>query len=377
MGVTNNRSFAARVDDLSVSVVAQQPSVMAAAALVSKAYDFNNHPYFKWVLNPETTLEEYRETQIPFRYAIEHFSRAMSAVLAQIPAMEDRMEVFENVAEEHGEGKLEDSHRDSFMAFLRSIGVPDDEMNVECPIRMSGFYEGLLNYALTKPYEISAALMGTIEYLHCNIAELQARALHDRFWGDYESQYHYRLHKEIDVGHAKDLYSVCETNWERGGDLTRERIAYSMLLAAHYLWRLFDDMLPVEMIQPSAVDPTTNFLATKEIENSRRVQCKLNAIITLENGNEHRATIPFFGQFGCGLNTTFSAAINTAISSIKILTDEGECLIDIPACVRANTSSDSLCGVIAEFRFNDTEQRSKLHNVVRTVEETMRNATAA
>lgn len=374
MGVAKPQFYAARVDDLSVSDVANQATILEAAALVSKAYDFNKHPYFKWVLDPETTLEEYRKTQIPFRYAIEHFSRAMTAVLAQIPNMEDRMEVYENVAEEHGEGKLEDSHRDSFMGFLRSIGVPQEDIDVECPIRMAGFYEGLLNYALTKPYEIAAALMGTIEYLHCNIAELQARALHDRFWGDYEAQYHYRLHKEIDVGHAKDLYEVCEVNWDRGGELGRERMAYAMLLAAHYLWRLFDDMRPVEMIAPSAIDPTTNFTPTKEIENSRRVACNFDATITLEGGNEQPATVVFFNTFGCGLQTDLNASVDTPITSIKLKSDDGKVLIELPGCVRANPDSEELTGIIAEFQANSDGQRDALQDLVRSIADAQKAA---
>jgi len=377
MGVPNAINYAARVDDLNVSTVAAQKNIMDAAAIVSKAYDFNNHPYFKWVLDPNTTLEEYRKTQIPFRYAIEHFSRSMSAVLAQIPRMEDRMEVYENVAEEHGEGKLENSHRDSFMVFLKSIGVQQDEIDVECPIRMSGFYEGLLNYALTKPYEIAAALMGTIEYLHCNVAELQARALHDRFWGDYDAQYHYRLHKEIDVGHAKDLYEVCEENWERGGELSRERMAYSMLLAAHYLWRLFDDMRPVEIIQPSAIDPTTNFTPNQEIENSRRINCNLLAKVTLADGNTYPANIPYIGSFGCGLSTTATASIDTPIKSIQLQQSDGAELITLRGCVRANPDSDELKGLIAEFIFDDKEQRDQFQSIIQMLNEQNKSASAA
>ncbi len=359
-----NKPFEARrVADLNVSTVASQPSVIDAAALISKAYNFHNHPYFTWVCDPNTTLEEYRATQIPFRYAIENFSRSMSAVLAQIPRMEDRMEVYENVAEEHGEGKLEDSHRDSFMGFLRAIGVQQDEIDIECPIRIAGFYEGLLNYALTKPQEVSAGLMGTIEYLHCNIAELQARALHDRFWGDYEAQYHYRLHKEIDVGHAKDLFESCEEGWETGGELTRNRIAYAMLLAAHYLWHLFDDMCPVTIIKPSAVDPTTSFTANKEIENSARIDCNIDIEFDIAS-TAYLGHATLIGLHGVFVKTEAKASIDTPVGKLVIDLNDGSEPLELAGIVRANTTTEQSNTMVIEFIFDSEDKRNSLRTTL-------------
>lgn len=242
-----------RVADVSVSEIAGRATVLDAAAAVACVYDFDNHPYFVWMRDAATTLEEFRATQAPYRHFVEHFSRAIAAVLARVPSMERRLAtVYSNVAEEHGHGALSESHRNTFIGYLKAIGVGDAELSRECPIRVAVAFEALLGYCLTNAAESSAAAMGIVEYTHIKISTMLAQNMQDRFWGDVEAQHHYRLHAEIDADHALDLFALCEEGWRH--EPARRRIAYAMLLGAQIWWTLFDSMCPADAIAVSAAD---------------------------------------------------------------------------------------------------------------------------
>lgn len=234
-----------RVPDIDLDMVAAQPTVIEAAEAVASVYDFDAHPYFVWMQHPETTRAEFRESLIPYRYFVEHFSRALTAVLARIPAMTQRLTtVFENVQEEHGHGHLDKSHRDTFNGFLASIGVEPSQLEGPCPIRVAVAYEALLNFCLTHPAPEGAAAVGIVEYTHILISDILLRNTAERGWGNIEEQHHYSFHRGIDTEHSRDLFAVCDEVWVNQGG--RQPIAYAMGLGVHYWWSLFADLCPQE-----------------------------------------------------------------------------------------------------------------------------------
>jgi pyrroloquinoline quinone (PQQ) biosynthesis protein C len=154
---------AVRVADLLPEDLAKEKTVLEAAALVSRVYDFHRHPYFLWMQAPSTSLEEFRRSQEPYRHYVEHFSQALTAVLARMYPMKQRLStVFENVVEEHGEGHLHKSHRETFNGYLRAIGCSDSELTASPPPRIAAAYEALLNFCLVNPAEMGAAAVGIV-----------------------------------------------------------------------------------------------------------------------------------------------------------------------------------------------------------------------
>src|SRR4051812_589002 len=102
--------------ELALEELEAAATLEAALALVSARYDFSRHPYFLWMAT--ATREEFRLTQVPFRFAVEDFSQSLAAVLAHITLTEWRLKIAENVAEEHGHGNELASHRATFLQYL-------------------------------------------------------------------------------------------------------------------------------------------------------------------------------------------------------------------------------------------------------------------
>ncbi len=287
-----------RPRDITLEELTALPTVEAAADLVSRVYDFARHPFFAWMRAPTTTLEDFRESQLPYRYMVEHFSRSLAAVLARIGDMTTRVAtVLENVVEEHGGGKTGVNHRDTIVGYLRAIGVRPEALGAPCPIRICAAYEALLGYCLTNPPEGGAGALGIVEYTHIQISDMLARNMHERFWGDVRAQYHYRIHSEIDVDHARDLFAVCGQAW--GEPSRRRTAAYGMLLGAHYWWSVFEVMLPTQTL-PELPDSS---IAERLRDDSHavevtRVECDLPADLRLPDGAIQAVRVVSLGRRG-------------------------------------------------------------------------------
>jgi pyrroloquinoline-quinone synthase len=313
-----------RVADIALSDIASQPTVIDGAAAVGRFYDFEKHPYFVWIRNSTTRLEDFRASQVPYRHFVEQFSRGLSAVLSRISDVDQRLfTVYPNVAEEHGYGDGSRSHRSTFIGYLRAIGVEDGLLGEECPIRVAMAFEGLLGFCLTNPAAMGAAAMGIVEYTHIKIATMLAETVYDRFWGDLEIQRHYQLHAEIDVDHATSLFQLCEEDW--GHPRLRSRIAYSLALGAHIWWSLFDAMCPAEIIAPSAKDGIRHLTEAGaghaprvDVFRARpRIACDLAVAVQVRGGQRMSGRASALNEFGMLLHLdeapVFGAELELAI----------------------------------------------------------------
>lgn len=226
---------------LSVEDVVRSATFEEAVLKVSQAYDFHHHPYLLWMQLGSTSRSEFLHTQIPVIFAIESFSQALAAVLARTPVLEQRLSLFENVAEEHGQGKVQHSHKYTFRQFLCALGATPEDLNVSCPAFVLAFNQSLLNYCLTQPGEAGAAALGILEHLYVDVSAAIAHTVTHRGWTAPGSQTHYTVHEELDVEHARELLILAEPVWNE--PRSRTLIAQGLMLGAHYLWNLYLDLL--------------------------------------------------------------------------------------------------------------------------------------
>ncbi len=227
---------------LTIAGLLSLPDLETAIERVAASYDFHHHPYLLWMQASPTSREAFRTSQLPFRFAVESFSQSLAAVLARIPQLEARLPLLENVVEEHGQGNPWHSHKYTFRQYLLALGVTMADLEQPCTVPVLAFNQALLTYCLTQPAEVGAALLGTIEYLYIGISATIARTLHDRQWAAPGSQSHYAVHEHLDVEHARDLLHLAVPFWQEVN--CRRQLAQSLLLAAHYFWSLYRDLLP-------------------------------------------------------------------------------------------------------------------------------------
>ena len=221
--------------------VQKQYTVDLAVALVQKSYHLKNHLYFQWMRNPKTTRDGFRQSQVPFRYAAESHAQALAAVLAHIPHVDLRMKLARNVAYEHGMGKEQATNKGRFVGYLRQLGATDEEIALPCPVEVRAFAQSILNFALISPYEAGAAMVGIIEILFVSVSLMTKEAVLDREWITDGSEL-YSLHEESDLEHAQALLELAEPGWT--APRTRDNIAQGILLGAHWVWTLYNQLLP-------------------------------------------------------------------------------------------------------------------------------------
>jgi len=214
----------------------------AAVEAVARAFDLSRHPYFAWLAAPGTTREAWRASQVPFRFAVEAFPQALAAVLARVPGLEERMALAENVATEHGRGRLADSHKHTFIQYLRALGATDDELSAPCPVCVAAFNRSLRDLCLSSDHEQGAAALGVIEHLYVGASAAIARVIVARGWVEPGRQRHYEVHEAMDVEHARDLLDLARPGWK--APRTRAGVAQGLLLGAWHFRRLYDDLLP-------------------------------------------------------------------------------------------------------------------------------------
>jgi pyrroloquinoline-quinone synthase len=226
------------------STVVAQPSLECAVEHVARAYDFSRHSYFVWIRETSTDRDHFRASQVPFRFAVESFSQALAGVLARISRVEERMDLAENIAEEHGHGSLSTSHKYTFLEYLKAIGATAEELARDCPIQVTAFNQSLRNLCLAQSHEVGAAALGIIEHLYVDVSAMIGGVIHERGWTAPGTQRHYAVHETLDRRHARELFDLAAPAWET--TRTRAPTALALLLGAHYFWTLYDDLLPEE-----------------------------------------------------------------------------------------------------------------------------------
>lgn len=221
--------------------VAAAGSFDEAVQAVASAHDFRGHPYFRWAWQASTTAAAFRESQLPFRFAVEGWGQAVAAVLARVSQVELRHGLAQNVADEHGQA-LERSHKASFRRYLEALGVDAVELERPCPIPVRAFQQATTNFCLVHSHEAGAAALGIIEHLYIDISADIVALLAERRWVAPGSQDHYAVHEELDVAHARELLALARPAWDepRG----RREVALGLLLGAHHFWQLYVDLMP-------------------------------------------------------------------------------------------------------------------------------------
>jgi len=245
--------------------VQKQYTLDLAVAEIQKSYHLKKHPYFMWIQDPKLSQNAFRRSQVPFRFVTESHAQALAAVMAHIPHVELRLALAQNMAEEHGMGKMGGTSKGRFVDYLHDLGVTKKELSHPCPIEVRGFAQCILNFALVNPYEAGAAMVGMIEYLYVGVSLMTNDVITKRGWLPDGTNGHYALHKGGDLDHAMALLDLAKPGW--AAPRTRDAIAHGLLLAAHWLWSLYMDLLPKPSVKPSKTQG--NIKATGPIRTAR------------------------------------------------------------------------------------------------------------
>jgi pyrroloquinoline-quinone synthase len=186
---------------------------------VCAEFGVDGNPYLVSIQEGSLEREDFIATQCQFLFAVRYFSRPMSALLSRIPTNRQRVEILRNVWEEHGEGRLIQSHRQTFLTLLERLGV--DPTTVESRAvwpEVDQFNLTLSGVCTLEDYRLGAAMLGIIEHIFGSISAQLGQAIIHRGWLPEPHLTHYRQHEDLDVRHSGDFFALIEPELETHGE---------------------------------------------------------------------------------------------------------------------------------------------------------------
>lgn len=194
-------------------------------------------PYFSSLLNGKMTKEHFIHTQKAFYHAVSYFSRPMCLLASRIPSTSARMDLIENIYEEHGEMDPESFHENTFKKWLQRL-QPGSEMELPLVPCIDSFNSALMGVSQTDPVEKGICCLGIIEYMFSHISKLLAESVVQLHWISHQNLIHYNLHADLDIKHAQDLFEIVDKLPNSNIDSCLEGIRLGSFIFA----RLFDDL---------------------------------------------------------------------------------------------------------------------------------------
>lgn len=185
----------------------------AKVRTLDKKAEWKSSPYFKFL--ETATKKELLLSQTGFFFAVQAFPRMLARLAGMIETTEARLLIVENIWEEHGHGKLTESHQNTFKTVLQALGNNSSGALERNPV-IDAWIQHVMG--IVDKRELFHALAG-VEYIYAMISETIAEALcrcnHEE--GLDCEQIHYGKHAELDWEHGKELLEAMGTDMAADG----------------------------------------------------------------------------------------------------------------------------------------------------------------
>jgi pyrroloquinoline-quinone synthase len=195
------------------------------------------NPYFSSLLSGKMTKEHFVHTQQAFYHAVSYFSRPMCLLASRITTTSARMDLIENICEEHGEMDSESFHENTFKKWLQRLQA-GSEMDLPLATCVDSFNSALMGVCQIDPVEKGICCLGMIEYMFSHISKTMAESVVQLNWISDQNLIHYNLHADLDIKHAEDLFEIVNKLPNSNIDFCLEGIRLGSFIFA----RLFDDL---------------------------------------------------------------------------------------------------------------------------------------
>jgi pyrroloquinoline-quinone synthase len=196
-------------------------------------------PYLRALHDGGLSREDFLETQIQFFFAVVFFSRPMAALAGRVPRPEQRLGLLDNIADEHGRGRLGLAHESTFLELLARLGVPPEQIERRAlwP-EVRTFNTALAGLCLLDDVPTALAALGMIEDLFAAISARIGRGVVARGWLPEGNVVHYATHERLDEDHARSFYAPLEAAYTRHAR-ARYQIDQGLALGGHLIIDLY------------------------------------------------------------------------------------------------------------------------------------------
>lgn len=166
-----------------------------------------NHPFLDLIAEGKLTKKQLQYFAEQYSVYCSYFPRFLAAAAANIPDDSTRMPIVENLWEEHGEGKLANSHRILYDRFARSTGLPEARLKKPEPLPTTMIVcENLFNLCLDGHFLESLGALGPgTEYFTNDEYARIAAGLKKYDFLTKEDIYFWTVHISLDTTHYSEM----------------------------------------------------------------------------------------------------------------------------------------------------------------------------
>jgi pyrroloquinoline quinone (PQQ) biosynthesis protein C len=198
-----------------------------------------DHPLFRALENDELDAAGVQRVAIDVFHVVAAFPRFLSALLTNLEDWSLRMELVENLFEEHGRMKPEHVHVVTFQSFLTAIGIPPAVVGASRPgLPALCYTRAMLDLCGRQPAPEAIGALAVVEEIVSRVSPRVAAFGWARSGGAPVGS-HFGVHEVVDVTHAEELYAVAL----RLPAEAQPAVAQGMELGMYYHRRLYDDLL--------------------------------------------------------------------------------------------------------------------------------------
>lgn len=166
-----------------------------------------SHPFLKRINDATLTKEQLQYFARQYGVYCQAFPRFLAAVAAAIKEDELRYPLIENLWEEHGEGKLEKSHRMLFYKFAQSLGLSKEDIRNAEPLSSTHIcVEYMMNMCQEGPFLQGLGALGPgTEFFTSEEYSLIVDGLRKYDWLGEDAIEFWWIHIGLDDHHYHDM----------------------------------------------------------------------------------------------------------------------------------------------------------------------------
>ena len=198
--------------------------------------------YFRSLQNDTMTLDAFKESQTNFYGAVCYFSRPLFTLCSRLDNYADRLNILENIFDEHGNGNINESHGNTYKKYLINLGVSEKTIEkYSNHISVSNFYSKINQIVKEDNIHKAIAMYGIIEDRYTEISSFIAKTALKNNWLEESKLSHYSIHEELDIHHAKLFYNLIEKKWSNNE--SKKHIKNGLIIGNELILKLFDELL--------------------------------------------------------------------------------------------------------------------------------------
>lgn len=208
---------------------------------VATSFSIEKSDYFSQMIDGGISMEHAKEIAKGYYPVNLAFPLFLAAAISHTEYDEARILLVDNLYEEHGSSKIEESHTRLFEHFIESVGLnPDDCKNATSGSEEENLVKTYNNFCFNGKQHTALAVLYAFEELFSPISEAIAQGLRKSDILDEADFSFFPIHGVVDIEHSeklrKALISVIQTDeqWEEALEATR--------VGAKTLFELFDSI---------------------------------------------------------------------------------------------------------------------------------------